>query len=715
MVNTLLNADGEDVVISEFAYTYYADGNQRTKTETLLGGDPVTTTYVYDGLGRLTAETKGEDSITYTYDANGNRASMNRNGTVTAYAYDANNRLLSETVGDTVTTYTYDANGNTLTAGDKTYTYNDRGQQTGYSNGTTAAAYAYNPSGLRKAKTVGGSTKYFVYNGMNIVYEYSESVADGIAYFYGLNRTHNSKGEIYVYNAHGDVVQLVKDNAVVASYTYDAFGNLTSQIGESDNPFLYCGEYFDAETQTYYLRARYYNPANGRFTQQDAWAFMDASDPLSLNLYTYCCNNPVLYVDPHGNFAILATLATIAVGAAIGAVIDAGAQLIQNGGNVKGINWRSVGASAAAGAVTTGLAMLTGGVSLGVEATVAWGALTGAAGYVTYNTVNGSEVSAAGFASAMAFGGLFSGIAYKNSNPSTNGFISSKALGTTSNRRQSFAAEYSQSWDRSITSTEQLDSFAFSQLKDNGVIQVNRSGSNHPRYSSPNSYYRTPNGEHIFVYDNQGKLIYDISAKRVKYFIINIDPKGEEHFSPDKLNGEVPASLKKYLDGEKVLLQYYKSPFSRTVNEKKCLENSWYAFPVKQVIKLAYILTPNFIVVEDCVFAEDLLLHYGERTVSSEEVLQKVYDLKQMCDGDRKKMEMTVNSWSVFDLLAIYGIELEDSSDDSIVEEYAEILLYFWQLRVKNLFPDRQINVELGYEIMGELGLTITVYQSQVM
>ena len=321
MVNILLNDDGEDVVISEFAYTYYADGNQRTKTETLLGGDPVTTTYVYDGLGRLTSETTGEDSITYTYDASGNRVGMNRNGTVTTYAYDANNRLLSETVGDTVTTYTYDANGNTLTAGDKTYTYNDRGQQTGYSNGTTAAAYAYNPSGLRKAKTVGGSTKYFVYNGMNIVYEYSESVADGIAYFYGLNRTHNSEGEIYVYNAHGDVVQLVKDNSVVASYTYDAFGNLTSQIGESENPFLYCGEYFDAETQTYYLRARCYNPANGRFTQQDAWAFMDTSDPLSLNLYTYCCNNPISYIDYSGNFVISVLAASIIAGAVIGGVL----------------------------------------------------------------------------------------------------------------------------------------------------------------------------------------------------------------------------------------------------------------------------------------------------------------------------------------------------------------------------------------------------------
>ncbi len=150
--------------------------------------------------------------------------------------------------------------------------------------------------------TVGGETVGTTTYAYDLMDRVTAVTADGVAYFYGLNRTHNSEGEIYVYNAHGDVVQLVCDNSVVASYTYDAFGNLTSQIGESDNPFLYCGEYFDAETQTYYLRARYYNPANGRFTQQDAWAFMDASDPLSLNLYTYCCNNPVMYVDPSGCF-----------------------------------------------------------------------------------------------------------------------------------------------------------------------------------------------------------------------------------------------------------------------------------------------------------------------------------------------------------------------------------------------------------------------------
>ena len=32
-----------------------------------------------------------------------------------------------------------------------------------------------------------------------------------------------------------------------------------------------------------------------------AWGYMNASDPLSLNLYTYCANNPVMYVDPSGH------------------------------------------------------------------------------------------------------------------------------------------------------------------------------------------------------------------------------------------------------------------------------------------------------------------------------------------------------------------------------------------------------------------------------
>ena len=512
MFNILLNDDGEDVVISEFAYTYYADGNQRTKTETLLGGDPVTTTYTYDGLGRLTAETTGEDSITYTYDANGNRIGMNRNGTVTAYAYDANNRLLSETIGDTVTTYTYDANGNTLTAGDKTYTYNDRGQQTGYSNGTTAAAYAYNPSGLRKAKTVGGSTKYFVYNGMNIVYEYSESVADGVAYFYGLNRTHNSEGEIYVYNAHGDVVQLVKDNAVVASYTYDAFGNLTSQIGESDNPFLYCGEYFDAETQSYYLRARYYNPAIGRFTQQDAWAFMDTGDPLSLNLYTYCFNNPVMYVDPSGCWPNWSKLASGAMLLGIG-VLTVGAVIATGGAATPLV------AMAYAGIATAGTVVAVQGAAEIGESFTGENPVKDFMGEELYEIVKYGSLTVISLGSALMQSGTLNYIDNSLSN------------------------QFNQ-WNRELEYTSELRPAMFHNLKNNGIVQGGRSGSERPVYGAPNSFYSTSNGQPVYIYDRDGKLIYDLSPKRIKYFTINVNSSGKEYFRADKLEGEVPNFIK---------------------------------------------------------------------------------------------------------------------------------------------------------------------------
>ena len=74
--------------------------------------------------------------------------------------------------------------------------------------------------------------------------------------------------------------------AITKSYTYNAFG-VEKNIDDSDtNAFRYCGEYYDAETGTIYLRARYYDPAIGRFISRDSVTGKNA-DPLSLNLYTY--------------------------------------------------------------------------------------------------------------------------------------------------------------------------------------------------------------------------------------------------------------------------------------------------------------------------------------------------------------------------------------------------------------------------------------------
>ena len=62
-----------------------------------------------------------------------------------------------------------------------------------------------------------------------------------------------------------------------------------------ENRFCYNGEMLDPITQQYYLRARFYNPVIGRFTQEDTY-YGDG-----LNLYQYCQANPVGYVDLSGH------------------------------------------------------------------------------------------------------------------------------------------------------------------------------------------------------------------------------------------------------------------------------------------------------------------------------------------------------------------------------------------------------------------------------
>ena len=69
---------------------------------------------------------------------------------------------------------------------------------------------------------------------------------------------------------------------------------------KDENPFRYCGEYYDKETEEVYLRARYYQPAVGRFLTRDTYTG-GSDEPLSLHLYTYCENDGANHVDPSGH------------------------------------------------------------------------------------------------------------------------------------------------------------------------------------------------------------------------------------------------------------------------------------------------------------------------------------------------------------------------------------------------------------------------------
>ena len=75
------------------------------------------------------------------------------------------------------------------------------------------------------------------------------------------------------------------------------------------NPFRYRGYYYDTETELYYLNSRYYDPRTCRFISADI--LLDARAFPGYNLFAYCLNNPVIFHDMGGSFAI-----TIAAGLA---------------------------------------------------------------------------------------------------------------------------------------------------------------------------------------------------------------------------------------------------------------------------------------------------------------------------------------------------------------------------------------------------------------
>jgi RHS repeat-associated protein len=100
----------------------------------------------------------------------------------------------------------------------------------------------------------------------------------------------------------------------VVRYTYDSWGNhditvLDSSCGHlaNINPFRYRGYYYDTETDLYYLKTRYYDPEIGRFISIDGISYLNPNAINGLNLYAYCYNNPVYYIDKTGTSPELST------------------------------------------------------------------------------------------------------------------------------------------------------------------------------------------------------------------------------------------------------------------------------------------------------------------------------------------------------------------------------------------------------------------------
>ena len=352
--------DGGRILSS--AYEYYDDGNKKTSRVKSV-------TFADNG--------SAIDTLSYEYYANGNIKTVKK-GTalLSKFEYDEFNRLLREYdyTNNKVYEYKYDSVGNILsrqtyniqsgsaspvvidgyvyTGGKltsyngKNITYDAAGNPTNYKGlalewkgnrlvkfgNQTNCEYDVNGLRLKKhttnyywegeklvaEKTVNRGVIHFIY------YRYDETGVCGMSY----------EGSDYFFrkNIFGDVIGVyTKWGEPVANFTYDAFGRTLSATGRLADkvPFRYRGYYYDEETGFYYLQSRYYDPETGRFISPDAVEYLDHENAQGLNLYAYCGNNPVMRVDPTGNWWVttLLILAAIYVGlriarAAIGTTLQ---------------------------------------------------------------------------------------------------------------------------------------------------------------------------------------------------------------------------------------------------------------------------------------------------------------------------------------------------------------------------------------------------------
>ena len=119
-----------------------------------------------------------------------------------------------------------------------------------------------------------------------------------------------TKSYLYRKNALGDIDAIYDtDMNLVGEYVYDAWGNCTIETTGTDNyaimqlnPFRYRGYYWDKELNLYYLQTRYYDPETGRFINADniGYGIVRFKTLNSLNLFSYCLNNPINKTDPTG-------------------------------------------------------------------------------------------------------------------------------------------------------------------------------------------------------------------------------------------------------------------------------------------------------------------------------------------------------------------------------------------------------------------------------
>ncbi len=218
--------------------------------------------------------------------ANLSIAAWGQDNTTIEYGYDDNGSMTSKvtkttsTPQETIEAVAYEYNLQNRLSKVTTTPYVDGVAQT-----PIVAEYKYDPDGNRMQKTDGAATTTYLVDSQNLT-GYSQVFVEttGVnktAYIIGddvlaqATGTQQADIQYLLYDGHGSTRQLTSNSGTVVpneSYSYDAYGVMLGGDRATETSLLYTGEQYDSSAQMYYLRARYYDPSNGRFNQTDPFA-----------------------------------------------------------------------------------------------------------------------------------------------------------------------------------------------------------------------------------------------------------------------------------------------------------------------------------------------------------------------------------------------------------------------------------------------------------
>jgi RHS repeat-associated protein len=300
--------------------TYAYDNLGHPKT--LTSGDGVNTLYAYDGIGRLNAlsfnftGTEHDNSLSFTHSPASQTITRTQTNearygwrpvSITSVSSQANGLNQLTQVGSA--SADYDSLGNLLNGATGpssawTFGYDVENQLRSATLGDSTISMDYDPFGMLHAVTINGDRNELLYDGPNMVAEYSSTGALLHRYVHGAGLdaplgwyegTTTATRRYFHADERGSIIAITRDDGAVRNIiNYSPYGEAANA---AVSRFGYTGQTWLASPGLYYYKSRMYSPVLGRFLQTDPAEYSD-----DLNLYAYVGNNPIGAIDPTGQY-----------------------------------------------------------------------------------------------------------------------------------------------------------------------------------------------------------------------------------------------------------------------------------------------------------------------------------------------------------------------------------------------------------------------------